>query len=433
MKHNKLLKGFYLYILTIILSSACKPDENGISIPNQRGVSADFIDTVAIELSSLLIDSLENSGINYMLLGRINDVNVSGTMQAACFLEFVPQNTPVGFPSNAILDSTTVTLEYDIVYGERKPVHFSIHQLNDSLRRDVPYFSTSTVGYQPTPWKTFTFTPTTLSDAKTYDTVRFRLDTLGKVIFAQNGQNSMATLNAFRNFVKGLALIPNASTDNTVLRFDTEASSYSRIRIFYHTPDDTNAKFVSLSLNAVNFSQISSSRSGTFFSALQTSGDRVVPTALNNYGTLLQGATGVRIKVDFPLQQLQALKDKIVLQRADLLLYPQDIGTYTPPNFLVVAEATSSNKLPTTEDKDVIFSLFNGDNPSQSLFRYDKTNKVYQMNITAYMHRLIYDNRNSNGLIVSVANTAVSPERVLVNGFKATDKPARLRLYYKAK
>ena len=89
-----------------------------------------LIDTMSIDLSTLIIDSIETSSTENMLVGRYSDPELGNVVSSSYFQIGVPASTALD--ENEIYDSLTLVLNYgDLAYGDTlQPQTLKVYRLS---------------------------------------------------------------------------------------------------------------------------------------------------------------------------------------------------------------------------------------------------------------------------------------------------------------
>ena len=392
-------------IMSAVVLSACEPpSEVGITPPNEIGIL--YTDTITVKVSTVLMDSVRTNSGQFLMSGNFKDP-AFGTVSAAAFFEFSPRK--LTFAANSVYDSTYLFLRFAYAFGDTSQTQeFFLHRTRDTLQNKT-YYSTNSLEYDPKPLGSVKFVP----NQGRIVLVGKIPDDLGRSVFGYKGDTTTAP--AFRNFMKGYALVP--SPRNTALFGFLPSSSGTGVDIYTHIAGVDTRRTLSLSLEptAQSFSQttapsrfnnIKADRRGTVLSNLRP----LVPVLPKDLqGRLyVQDAIGIMTKVEFPFFANLYKNGKIAVNRAELSIRPvfstaADVPAIKP--ILTLVQSDANNRIARNTLEQVLFlpddaSTFSSF-PGQQAAAFDPRFRTYTFQMGTYLQALITGFKKNNGLLLS--------------------------------
>ncbi len=374
---------------------------------SQAGVF--FSDTFTVRASTVLLDSVLTSGSG-LLLGRYADPTL-GPVEARSFLQLAPNqgDTLKYDASKAVYDSLVLLLPYSgYSYGDTtRYQNIAVHRLLDTLSNARTYLNTDQVPYEATPLGRASYKPN--FDVNSSPVLRLKLsDAFGRELFALAGKPQSTDAVAFRNYLKGLALIPGAGDQGSVVSL---SSGNAGLGIYYHVDTVTYAyvayarpgitKSGLVAAPTARFVNIKTQRSGAL-TALTRPG-QAVASSRTNYEVYLQEGSNLAVKLEFPtLNQLRNLpQGKVALNQAELLVgtkaYPINLN---PPGSLSLAESDATNKPLRTPQNQIRYVLQEASASSPEVVGYDPDNERYLFNVTTQLQQMLTGQRAATGLLL---------------------------------
>ncbi|MGF1636357.1 MAG: DUF4270 family protein [Cyclobacteriaceae bacterium] len=257
-------KSGLLAIAALLFFFSCdEPGEIGIGIdPENSNLKAVYVE-IPLKITQvkappfIVLDSTD--AIGPFLIGAENNP-LFGTSSAKSFTQIVPRDTTFRANESFVLDSVTVTMTFDYIYGAGASTSvqkIAIHELTENIDISTNrYFSNDAVAYNPEPLGEVSFMPNT----EQYDTAnsfsaRLRLDDelghrfIDEAKKANGGVFSQRT--GFSSFFNGLAFVPGED-NNCMMRISPPVSN---LTLHYHTNTDTSS-YILLYRNAISFYNI---------------------------------------------------------------------------------------------------------------------------------------------------------------------------------
>lgn len=420
----------------LIISSCKEPDGIGLDVlPEGEEMAIAWIDSFTIEARTILYDSVQTSGLSSgtYLIGDFGDP-IFGRVQSELFMQFKLPSTSVEFGSGAVVDSIILNLAYVGSYGStdklKGTMTFGVYELEEDLRNtsttDSAYYSTASHSVSATPLAVYQFRPDLYSDVISgSDTIRPSLripldNTLGTRILASG---NLASNDVFLTEFKGLNIKPMdvsmSSGFGSILYFNV-ASSFSWVKLYYHT--DTDTSFVDF---------LTSNTDGVHTAFHHEYASTAVESAIAG-GTVsgaerlyIQSMAGTRVKVELPhLRELNSL-GAVAINKAELVV-PLDadlVDEYGVPSNLQITVIDSVG--------NPIFPVdfFEGSDYYGGV--YDSENRQYVFNIARHLQSLLNAPEEVDyGLYITNSGNAVNARRGIFNGPQHPTKPMKLRMTY---
>ena len=449
-------KGLFtsLTLSFCLFLSACEdPQEIGSEVFVQN-IGVLFTDTLTVDASTVLVDSILTSTTPNLLVGRYIDP-ILGLVEASSYFQisnsdtlrsylFDLNKTPLIIANKkdfkwiknpTKVDSIRLILPYSVYQGDTlQSQTFKVSQLNDNsiLEATKSYFSNSDApSLKPNllgQVKNVKVRPiknrSILSGLSRFDTLRIPITDPAFINFisSQRDSNKEDALigTGFKGKIRGLALTSESSNNAAIVGF---FSDYSVMKVYYSyaysytlrnkantldslkvTVDSTksNDLFVGLYSRATGasqnarFNKVNASRSGVFSKLAKVTD--VISSSLSNNQSTIQSSTGLAMKVKFPsLLKLKERQD-IAINKAELILEP-NFSNYPVPTDLVLIESTPTNRfLRSTITSEGVLQFVSGE---ASTAAYVSKSKSYTFNVTSSLQNILSGRNKSNGWLLS--------------------------------
>jgi hypothetical protein len=390
-----------------------------------------FTDTVSLQLETVLaIDTFPTWSTLQLLAGRYTSPEV-GKVETSSATELLSIGTPAfrnfGIPDQASFDSMTCSLQYSYVYGDTTtPLTFNVHRLVNRMVSNAR--NLQEVAYEGTPIFSFNLTPSARGGVATV-----RCDELGRQILALP-QGAFASPDTFAGSFRGLAIVPDASVNGTVVGFDINTGFFGRETLFrlYHKTapgsDSTVSETFLINFVSRRYNRIIPDRTGSLLSSLSAPYTALAPNATNGR-VFLQNGTGLRIRIKFPF--LESMRDALggmVVAKAELVFKPDSIPTTTEPNVGLILgyQLQENGQIRTGADGDR-FVISNEDLSGVQITGYSATRNEFRFPITLTLQRVLNRTSANNGIIVG---SLVADDAFRVNISRIRSEQIKLELYY---
>lgn len=338
-----LYAGFFSCL--VIGGISCKERNIGTTdaIPQVDNIHTFETGTDAITLQSLYDDSLVTNDYTHLVgsIGKIDDPFFGKSVAGLYFQVSLP-NVLFAFPSDAVMDSSVVSLPYYIsttgrryVYGDTtQSITFNAYRITDAFEYnlDKALYAHDSLGYDRSPLGSRTVTyremlnPSVLANGDTFtDVLRIRLSSaFTNEIAALDPDVYFPASAEFKKYFPGFYIAAAPQPGNMFGLFTlldgsrTGESSTANLTFYYHTTSDATPKKAVFSFannNCAWFNSIRKDYNGYPASAYRQ--------ASNIDSVILQGAPG--IKTDIRIAIPQSLP-KSVIHKAELELTLLDPG-----------------------------------------------------------------------------------------------------------
>lgn len=336
---KKRLHFFAVPIFTLIITSACDKDMSVMLDNSATGdVGVSFIDSFTVNTATVQLDNLPSLLTGNILVGKAEVPNI-GTLKSTSFFQlgFTEFNNEI--PVTAVFDSVNLVLKPTnprYYFGDTTSTQkISVHQLTEAMETSsltggiqntsIPIYVTGASIFSK---KKFNYDAATIGaisfapKVRSLDSLNIRLaDHVGKEIYdlIQNNDSKVASNANFREYFKGLALVPDNNNTTALAFSDTVKFSIN----YSYTGTDgfkkNASKILSIVQSELQHNNIEYDRSGTDFAALSLSNKEIKTSATAGL-TYVQAGTGVVAKMTFPSLKEFLLDDKVSINKAELVI-----------------------------------------------------------------------------------------------------------------
>jgi len=428
----QLVKLIPYIFLHIILLSSCEQESTDIGNEFIKIHSRlTMVDSINVEVSTVLFDSIITSGQENILCGSLSDGEF-GYITAKSFFEIATPGS-LSSTTNAIYDSLSFILySNSYIYGDTtKPYEISVHQLinNYELNDDGYLYNTLGVSYNSNPLGTAIYIPR--PNLKPKLTIKLT-DNLGLELFNKliTEDDDITTQSHFSSYFKGLTLVPGEN-NQAVLGYQINDTSAS-LRLYYHYSNDNDPTYVDFKYYDLTkqYNQITANRTNTIFS------DKSKPilekiSNETSHKAYMQGGTGIAIRIKFPtIKNIQISSKYLKIIKADLIIKPVTktySNTFPIPPKMVLYESNEKNNLGST----ILDNSENTNYGNLNLDYFYPQNTFYSYDITNYINSLINtDDIGSLGLLFMCPDFNTSLSRLVIGDFLYPDNNISLKIYY---
>ena len=439
------IKSFWLIAIILLYATACKKvDINfGNEFIDNANTKIYKIDSFAIDLSTVVLDSFATNGQTSLSVGYYNDPHF-GKINTAWYAQVVLP-TYENIYANTVFDSICLVLKPNAnYYGDTtQPLNIKVHEVDQEMKLDdeaINIFNNKTYPVKPTALADadYMINPKTALKNEIYIRLNNSLgiDWLNK-LKASPSDSAMKDPNEFIKYFRGLRVSSTVNSGNLIAGF----SDNYFIRLYYKKPGIfIEEKFVDFTPynKQLQFQNTNFDRSSTDLRGLSGTNNEISSLVTNNRA-YSQKATGVLTKLKFTnIKDILKLNGFAKIVRADLVLKPVHT-TYTPNYYLPPAM-----KLATTNSRNEVGPELAFSTPDGSIFPqsgnlqtdfYLGQNTRYTYDLTQFLRVIIPDNNydvTKSGLLFippspqaefNFARTVIGDRRNL--NYRAT-----LELYY---
>lgn len=449
-----------IVIMAPFLFIACEKPNEGLGFNQVIGSYAD-LDVLAFDsiisytqgIDSLLVatDETQSSFGGYTgsrLVGSITDGHF-GRTEASFVSEMILEDIDPNFGTNPVVDSVYLFLRYNGSYGDTSvPMNLEVYNLAEVIRPngvvldvdsnvvDSAYYS----NYQPVEGEVIggiqNFIPrpgvnVRIENALTGPTLKIPMDlNYFQQNFADVGNGSFApftTNSEFRKYFKGIH-VKTTNTDGAILYFNLNTSN-SRIKIYFHSDEDSTAQSVEMnfsqasSIQPVSFSIFNNDYSGTYPVSFDLNN---INTTTGEPVTYVQAMGGVATVLEIP--GLEDLRDSSILINQAILEIRKEMGTglaLAPPPSLEIREFTGRGPGASIRD----FAAGNQGRGDGAFRSEEIKDGYYRFNITRYIFDVVNTGETKKLAVVPVSKS-VAANRVILQGGYGAHAPVRLKIYY---
>jgi hypothetical protein len=398
---------------------SCKKKEYALGsdvIDASTILNGSSVDTFTLRTYSIEEDTVISDNPANVVLGSYLDPTF-GSYSASFYTQLRLAGVDPNFadPSEIVIDSFVLALEYVGYYGALDPQTFEVYELEESLSLDSTYYSFSTLTHSTTnlvPAENATVTPNTSSPTivdgdSLAPQLRIHLDTnmaRNLIVEATSENGSFSSNEAFLDFFKGLHIKTNNNTqlqsEGAALYIDINDPS-SKATIYFKQNGEATSYDLLMNSDCADFTHVD-------LDASNTSLDEVIADSTLGKNEFYAQAFGPRAAVSIP--GLLNLPENIVIHRADLSL-PIQYQTgykYQPGNNLSVATRIDSSS---TQLANIgVIGVYNS------------LDKNFNINIREYVQSIVNKELPLTELIVSPLFFINSAERIIFNGSNTINK-----------
>ena len=195
-----------------------------------------IIDTLSVNMSTVLIDSISTSGTGQLLVGKYTDKFLGKITSTGFFQIDLPEGVAIdNMNENAVFDSLTLILNYSsLSYGDTtqsQTIH--VHRIIEDIEvhNDGYLYNTSSFNYNETPVGNLLFYPEPSSNQE----LEIRLDNLlgtNLTELIKSGASEVSSSANFTDYFKGFAIVPGE--DNSCILSFEGADSLPHMRLYTH-------------------------------------------------------------------------------------------------------------------------------------------------------------------------------------------------------
>ena len=398
---------------------SCKKKEYALGsdvIDASTILNGSSVDTFTLRTYSIEEDTVISDNPANVVLGSYLDPTF-GSYSASFYTQLRLAGVDPNFadPSEIVIDSFVLALEYVGYYGALDPQTFEVYELEESLSLDSTYYSFSNLTHSTTnlvPAENATVTPNTSSPTivdgdSLAPQLRIHLDTnmaRNLIVEATSESGSFSSNEAFLDFFKGLHIKTNNNTqlqsEGAALYLDINDPS-SKATIYFKQNGEATSYDLLMNSDCADFTHVD-------LDASNTSLDEVIADSTLGKNEFYAQAFGPRAAVSIP--GLLNLPENIVIHRADLSL-PIQYQTgykYQPGNNLSVATRIDSSS---TQLANIgVIGVYNS------------LDKNFNINIREYVQSIVNKELPLTELIVSPLFFINSAERIIFNGSNTINK-----------
>jgi len=435
-----------LLLSAILILFACNddidlsPDLQG----NTQFLETQFTDTLTIETTVGIWDTINTTFSPYMLVGNSSD-KYFGTLTANAFAQFILPRDSLQFEDTqgevGTLDSMVFSLDIHESFGDTlSPQTLEIHILSQRFNTSKTYYQTDEIPYDQ---KIATLQIDENTDLSQPLHIHLEPD-WAKRIYEAGGTDDFLNQNFFEEWFTGIRI---SAIDGNMVHKINPLSANTFLGVYYHTKTDTLLQRIG-TYDGQNigyrFNQILTDLSSSDYLSELTPQTEISTKELNHWGFIQEG-TGIYTKVRIPnLEQLNANGD-IYLNRAELTFEPSE-ENYLSPNRhkpigltfrlldkngnLVQNAATAQDQYILREVRDGavhVTSFVDG----RLVSSYIPNGRTYQaVRMTSYIQEILNGTRGNYGFAIESYRNDVGINNLLFSDNSAETNPLKLKIYY---
>ena len=310
------LTDFLLFIVLAIWVAACQQSTLiGEDLIDEDNTQVQEIDTLRVETSSLLLDSIYTTNASRLLAGAFADPYL-GNVSAQCFFNLDSVDVfSIEDDDNLLFDSLSLSLQHDYEYPAPDHVqNLAVYTLKQKLDDEVFYFNHS--AGPETLQKVGLVTFNTRTTRNKRFNIRLSND-LGRALFEVAKKQDELDID---NVIQGMSIRQEGElAGQSVMGFPTD-SIY--LQVHYHDRKTDEKGSVSLKLKpALRYNRLLGDRGQTALRNLTQRGTAIA-SRQTNAESYIQAGVGICTKLDFPTLRSIRQNRKISVNLAYLDIQP---------------------------------------------------------------------------------------------------------------
>lgn len=390
-----------------------------------------LIDTLTVETSTMKFDSIITSQVTRMLIGKYTDP-VFGAVQSSSYAELLPSTYVLD--AEAEYDSIVFYLKYDEYYYndtlQQNTIHLKL--LDEQLKPDDDnFYNTSTISYIEEDLGYLNYTPRPLQT----DSLNIKLnDSFGIELLENLQDKTITNSDEFKEYVKGVAFIPDETDNSSVIGFSLE-SSYMRLFFSVAEEDERVQNYIDFSINTTDspipfFNQISAEEPNEYLKNLADQEINLSSSESENQ-SYIQSGIGIVTRIQFPhIKSIYNIPGQGTILDAVLKIKPVD-NSYNDQLILrdnisvyVVDQNNDlTEQLLVADISPVVATLNTDDQEFNDIY--------YEVSLGSYIEELLLAERDTDDALILLPddyNTTV--DRFVLNGNNGADYKTTLELTY---
>jgi hypothetical protein len=408
-----------LMLVSVCFSCNDQSSNLGADFVQNNPFDIGVTDTVTLDVSTVLVDSLITNAPNKLLLGNHMDEGL-GTVTATPVFQLNSSSITQLDKNLTSYESVKLTIRTSgyYYYDTISPLSVSVYRVKNEIRvfnktnLEAPdisksytfqswmgKYNNSRFELESSPLGRLSFKASPLY---TTDIIEIPLsDILGRELFGlmQKGDSTVIFRDRFLNFFRGLAIVPDKNQNTCILGLNPSVE----LRVYYFDKSGSEGKqrYQAFSTaSVISFNSILADRSTTILKDLKTLKNPISSLKTGNTA-FMQSGTGLGIRVQIPhLKNFLLTDPKFSAASAVLEMSPiQGYNTKTTPiPFLLTGNIVdgqnsifrnSTYAAPLTDDNENL-----------------ERNKRYRVDITSFVNRqLLNEVDNDNALLFTISDT----------------------------
>lgn len=430
--------------LSFVFLASCTTDETTIyEVGNdfiENDIQVRVIDTFAIKAGTFKLDSLLTSSTNRILLGSVKDAKF-GHLTAKSYLQLLTSTFSIS--TDAVYDSIGMVLNYDnYYYGDTTKVQtYKLHRIIETFEpiEGDYFYNTSFLDYDDETLGEISFLP---KPNRETDSLFIKMDNvLGEEIFNKIVDNDINTSDDFLQYFKGLAIVPDTTTDSNVIGFNVSATSAtsgnSSMRLYYSINDDDsedNSYFIDfvISSAAKQFNQIETDLSSSIFLGDFEDEEEIKLSEETDDLIFTQSGSGIAARIEIPtIKNLLELSENATTLSATLSFNPL-LGSYDdnnplPESLLVYVVDHKNRIINTLSDVEgiTVSAILNQDDSEFN------ENTYYTIDLSGFVEEILFSELNLNyALMIQYQDNSNNVNNLVIENDLSTNNKIKLSVKY---
>ena len=432
---NKTGSFFIVILLLTMVPLIHSCSEGDLSI-GDRFVDTDtytaIVDTFSLELSTIKMDSVETSATGTALAGYVRD-DISATKSVA-FFQIVNETGSVNQEEK--FDSLCLVLNHNGFYeGDTSALYtLNVHRVTGEIETNTSgsLCNYNHFEYATTPLATYRYKPEPAGDR----TITIRMDdNLGRQLLDTLQTSSNLTTSEFTDWFKGLALVPDTTTNKAILGYEAAEDS-AFLRLYTHRMEQEkieNYFDFPLSETSLQFNHIKSYPVAEPLEKLDSYKKKVREDELDGRA-VLEAGTGYFTRIDIPgLKSMKALRQEGRIVKANLIVGVSSVSFENKelPETIYLLEADKINQVAgyvINNSENVVTGTLNG---TSSLYEKER---YYSFDITYFLNALVDEEitAQGTGMLLAFAEEDLkgSSTKIVFTGYDHPSADTRLSVFY---
>lgn len=318
-----------LFSLSVLFSVSCTKI-NEFTIGNnfvESQTHLTVVDTFKVDVSTILLDSLNTSGVSVAYGGHYQDEEF-GKITCTSYFNFSYQNFTT-IDDDAVYDSAALILTYSgFVLGDTTSLlNLNVHRVTEDIKpfSNNYLYNNSSFDYEAEPLGSILFYPEPGSGDST---ISVPINSLGEEIFnfIKDRDEEVSSSEWFLSYLKGLA-ITSGEQGNAVVGF-TADETHILLKIYYHENtalpierSDLPSVSIGMGQSTYMFNGLNHDFTNSPLEGIRETNNEI-PSAESGNKAYLQGVTGLLPKFRFPTLQNVLMEERWKILKAELIFEP---------------------------------------------------------------------------------------------------------------
>ncbi len=394
-----------------------------------------LLDTLTVETSTMKFDSIVSSESSRILVGKYIDP-IFGTVSTSSYMGMVPSSFTID--SEAEYDSIALYLKLDKYYYNDTLRTNTIHikQLAKTLKPDEGsyFYNTAEAEYYEDDLGAMSYAPRPLDS----DTLEIKIsDELGLDFFEKFQEKLITNTDQFKDYFKGLALLPGEDDDGSIIGFSKETRA-SFMRLYFSSSEESERvqSYIDINLDQSSspvpfFNQIIAENP---IEPLQVLTDTEVNLGSMDADNLsfIQAGVGMTTRIEFPhIKTINDIRGQGTILDAVLKVRPA-LGTFddkfilrdTLSVYLVDQNNELTEQLLYSDGATSVLGILNRNN--------EEFNDIYyEIPLGSYIEKILLADRETDEALILLPDDYNSTvDRFVLYGMDQSENSIVLELTY---